>query len=118
MTTVCSRSSVERIELSRPAVRPIGVPSLVIVAARYTRRELKMGGPDRFHGFADLLAAHAEAFGSRSALIFLENGEGQAAELTYPALHRHASAIAAGLVSRGLQGERVLLLFPSGLEYP
>ena len=77
-----------------------------------------MGCTDGFHGFADLLATHAEAHPSRSALIFLEDGEGHAAELTYPALHRQASAIAAGLTRRRLQGERVILLFPSGLEYP
>src|SRR5688572_1199482 len=77
-----------------------------------------MGCPDSFHGFADLIARHAEANTSRAALIFLEDGEGQAAELTYPALHRQARAIAAGLTRRGLQGERVILLFPSGLEYP
>src|SRR5688572_12045802 len=77
-----------------------------------------MGCPDSFHGFADLMARHAEAYASRPALIFLEAGEGQAAQLTYPALHRHATAIAGGLIRRGLQGERVLLLFPSGVEYP
>src|SRR5688572_7641903 len=77
-----------------------------------------MGCPDSFHGFADLMARHAEAYASRPALIFLEAGEGQAAQLTYPALHRHATAIAGGLIRRGLQDERVILLFPSGLEYP
>jgi len=69
-------------------------------------------------GFAELLSEHAALHPAQPALIFLETGEGdQASELTYAALHRRAGALAADLTRRGLKGQKVLLLFPSGLEY-
>ena len=39
------------------------------------------------------------------------------AELTYEDLDRHARLIAARLQSLDIEGERVLLLYPPGLEY-
>ncbi len=65
----------------------------------------------------ELIAGYAELQPSRDALVFLENGEDQSAALDYRALHQRAMAIAAELKHRGLQGERVLLLLPSGMEY-
>ncbi len=51
----------------------------------------------------------------KQAYIFLGNGETESASLTYRELDRQARAIAAHLQS--WQGERALLLYPSGLEF-
>nr|AFV96135.1 AMP-dependent synthetase/ligase [Cylindrospermum licheniforme UTEX B 2014]ARU81115.1 CylA [Cylindrospermum licheniforme UTEX B 2014] len=51
----------------------------------------------------------------KKAYIFLQNGEEESASLTYGELDRRARAIAARLQS--WQGERALLLYPSGLEF-
>lgn len=66
---------------------------------------------------SDLISEYAAAHPSRSALIFLETGDERSVELSYQSLHRRAMAVAAELANRGLCGERVLLLLPSGLEY-
>lgn len=51
----------------------------------------------------------------KKAYIFLQNGEEESASLTYGELDRRARAIASRLQS--WQGERALLLYPSGLEF-
>ena len=51
------------------------------------------------------------------AYAFLTDGETDATHLTYAALDRRAQAIAARIQDQGGSGERVLLLFPPGLEY-
>ncbi|MBU7583098.1 MAG: fatty acyl-AMP ligase [Nostoc sp. TH1S01] len=51
----------------------------------------------------------------KPAYIFLQNGETESGSLTYGELDRQARVIAAYLQS--WQGERVLLLYPSGLEF-
>jgi amino acid adenylation domain-containing protein len=48
---------------------------------------------------------------------FLAAGEGEEQHLTYAALDQRASAVAAGLQRLGAEGERVLLLYPPGLDY-
>ncbi len=55
---------------------------------------------------------------------FLADGEGEEqhltqhlTHLTYAALDQRASAVAAGLQRLGAEGERVLLLYPPGLDY-
>lgn len=53
----------------------------------------------------------------RLAYSFLLDGEEQKCEVTYGELDRQARAIAAWLQMRGASGCRVLLLYPSGLEY-
>ena len=51
----------------------------------------------------------------KTAYIFLQNGETESGSLTYRELDRKARAIAVRLQS--WQGERALLLYPSGLEF-
>ncbi len=51
------------------------------------------------------------------AYTFLADGEVEAARVTYAELDRQARGIAAALQELGATGERVLLLFPSGLEF-
>ena len=54
--------------------------------------------------------------GNRIAYTFLEDGEKPLASLTYRSLDEKARAIAAYLQSQLSVGERVLLLYPQGLE--
>lgn len=76
------------------------------------------GAPCKSHPrLSDLISEYAAAHSSRSALIFLETGDERSVELSYQSLHGRAMAVAAELANRGLCGERVLLLLPSGLEY-
>jgi amino acid adenylation domain-containing protein len=51
------------------------------------------------------------------AFTFLEDGEAETATLTYAELDRRAKTIAIQLQALDLQGERALLLYPSGLDY-
>jgi acyl-CoA synthetase (AMP-forming)/AMP-acid ligase II len=53
----------------------------------------------------------------RTAFIFLADADTVAGTLTYAELDRQARAIAALLQSRGLAGERALLLYPPGLDF-
>jgi len=51
------------------------------------------------------------------AFSYLVDGELEQVDLTYEELDRQARAIGAWLLSRGLAGERALLLYPAGLEF-
>ena len=63
-----------------------------------------------------LLRRRAEERPEATAYVFLEDGEREGARLTYAALDAKACAVAAELARMGGAGERVLLLFPPGLE--
>lgn len=52
-----------------------------------------------------------------SKFIFLPSGEEEEEVLTYPELDRQARAIAQLLKTKGMQGERAVLLYAPGLEY-
>ncbi len=51
------------------------------------------------------------------AFCYLVDGELEQVDVTYAELDRQARAIGAWLMSRGLAGERALLLYPAGLEF-
>src|SRR5438128_259602 len=51
------------------------------------------------------------------AYTFLPDGEGQATQIDYQELERRALAVAARLQEGQADGERILLLYPSGLEF-
>ena len=53
----------------------------------------------------------------RLAFAFLQDGETESGSLTYEELDCRSRAIAAHLQAKRLQGERALLLYPSGLDY-
>ncbi|HEV7515576.1 MAG TPA: AMP-binding protein, partial [Thermoanaerobaculia bacterium] len=72
-----------------------------------------LGGPSNL---VDLLRSHAAELSGKRACTFLTDGEVEAEWLSYADLDRRARAIASHLRERGLAGERVLLLFPAGLE--
>jgi acyl-CoA synthetase (AMP-forming)/AMP-acid ligase II len=64
----------------------------------------------------DLLGRRAGEWGERRRYIWVsENGE--EGRLTYAGLERLARAVAAALQRQGLAGERVLLLYPAGLDF-
>src|SRR3954463_750195 len=52
-----------------------------------------------------------------TAYIFLSSGETEAGQFTYGELDQQARGIGATLSALGAAGERVLLLFPPGLEF-
>ena len=64
-----------------------------------------------------LLQSRAAQQPGRLAYTFLLDGEGEEAHLTYGELERQARAVGACLQGLGLRGERVILLYPPGLEY-
>jgi acyl-CoA synthetase (AMP-forming)/AMP-acid ligase II len=68
----------------------------------------------------DLLRSRAERQPDRVAYVFLHDGEGEAARLTYGELDAQARAVAALLQREGrgsAVGERALLLFPPGAGF-
>lgn len=65
-----------------------------------------------------LLRRRAEARQDKTVYTYLKDGELQEARLTYGELERRALAIAAHLQSLVSPGERVLLFYPPGIEFP
>ncbi|MBO1049492.1 MAG: AMP-binding protein [Dolichospermum sp. DEX182a] len=65
----------------------------------------------------DILTYRSHYQSDKSAYLFLQNGETESATITYGELDKQAKAIAAHLQSMQMQGERALLLYPSGLEF-
>lgn len=55
--------------------------------------------------------------GNRPACIFLEDGEHETARITYGELDKKARVIAAYLQNKNLIGQRVLLLYPAGIDF-
>ncbi|HEY2761156.1 MAG TPA: AMP-binding protein, partial [Pirellulales bacterium] len=76
--------------------------------------------PGSFFGpsnLVDLLRHRAAHQSNNSAFHYLVDGESEEIRWTYAELDRRARAIAAWLQSRGLHGERALLLYPAGLDF-
>lgn len=76
--------------------------------------------PGSFFGpsnLIELLQHRALHQGDDVGFRFLVDGEHQAIKWTYADVDRKARAIAASLQSMGLEGERALLLYPSGLDF-
>jgi len=65
----------------------------------------------------ELLRARAARQPARLAYTFLVDGEAEEATLTYQELDRQARTIAAYLQILDARGERILLLYPPGLDY-
>jgi acyl-CoA synthetase (AMP-forming)/AMP-acid ligase II len=65
----------------------------------------------------DLLRGRAAQSGDSLAYVFLEDGRDEGARLTYADLDAGARRIAAALQADHAPGERVLLLFPAGLDF-
>ncbi|NEC66337.1 fatty acyl-AMP ligase [Streptomyces sp. SID9727] len=72
-----------------------------------------------FRSFAELVLARGEQREDADAYLFLEYGVGgpETERLSYAGLDRAAKGLAAWLQDRGMSGRRVLLLYPSGLDF-
>lgn len=64
----------------------------------------------------DLLRDRAAQHSDKVAYRFLEDGERESHRLTYQQLDQEAKAIAAYLQAQLSRGDRVLLVYPQGLE--
>lgn len=67
--------------------------------------------------FISVVRRQADTQPQRQAYTFLADGETQTAHLTYAELDQRARTIAAILQAAGKPGDRVLLLYPPGLDY-
>ncbi len=74
--------------------------------------------PDPFT-LIEILRRRADRQGDKTAYRFLVHGKGEEEEVstTFAALDRRARALGAFLQHQGARGERVLLLYPPGLEF-
>ena len=70
-----------------------------------------------FSTLLELLRFRAKYQSQQRAYTFLKDGEIESQQLTYGELDRQARAIAAQLQQLGAPGQRVLLLYPPGLEF-
>jgi 8-amino-7-oxononanoate synthase len=76
--------------------------------------------PGSFFGpsnLVELLLHRAQHQAGDIGLRYLVDGERSLVEWTYADLDRKARAIAASLQAMGMEGERALLLYPSGLDF-
>jgi amino acid adenylation domain-containing protein len=76
-----------------------------------------LGAPSEPATVVELLRRRACEQPTQLAYTFLLDGEGEEARLTYGELDARARAIATLLQSLDVTGGRVLLLYPSGLDY-
>jgi amino acid adenylation domain-containing protein len=65
----------------------------------------------------DVLRHRAAVQPQAVAFTFLSDGEAEESSLTFADLDRKARAMAASLQEDGMQGQRAMLLLPSGLDY-
>ncbi|WP_036476578.1 fatty acyl-AMP ligase [Myxosarcina sp. GI1] len=72
---------------------------------------------DRSNTFVDLLRQRGTNNYHKTAFIYLKDGETETDRLTYGKLDLHARAIATYLQSICSQGDRALLIYPSGLDF-
>jgi acyl transferase domain-containing protein/acyl-CoA synthetase (AMP-forming)/AMP-acid ligase II/pimeloyl-ACP methyl ester carboxylesterase len=71
----------------------------------------------KFSTFVDILRYRARSQTEKVAFTFLADGETPSGSLTYQQLDLQARAIAARLQAVNGRGEKVLLLYPPGLEF-
>jgi len=65
----------------------------------------------------EILEYRASHQPDKTAYIFLADGGNEEEKINYKELDKKSKAIAASLLKQGKQGDRVLLLFPPGLEF-
>jgi acyl-CoA synthetase (AMP-forming)/AMP-acid ligase II len=70
-----------------------------------------------FQSFNEVLIARARDQATRTAFLFLRDGERDEVRVTYGEIDRQARAIAARLRETCAPGDRALLLYPPGLEF-
>lgn len=79
--------------------------------------DLEAREPDDELSLDSVLQWRAKNQGDRSAFVFLTDGERETRRISYRELDRSARSVAAWLQDHGLTGERVLLLYPGGLDF-
>ncbi|MEM7760414.1 MAG: fatty acyl-AMP ligase [Cyanobacteria bacterium P01_A01_bin.40] len=79
--------------------------------------EVRSGVKLNYASIVDLLLDRVQAKPDKNIYRFLARGETEIAKLSYGELNRQAKAIAALLQSCTVKGERVLLLYPPGLDF-
>jgi acyl-CoA synthetase (AMP-forming)/AMP-acid ligase II/acyl carrier protein len=67
--------------------------------------------------YVDLAREGSRKYRDQVLYTFLQDGESQELELTWAQLDLRARAVAAELQARRLAGQRVLLIYPTGLDY-
>ncbi|GIJ21058.1 non-ribosomal peptide synthetase [Micromonospora lutea] len=72
---------------------------------------------DRPRNIVDMAREHAHRHPDRPAYVYLEDGETESTRCDFGTVDTRSRAIAAVLRERGLTGERVLIAYPSGIEY-
>lgn len=70
-----------------------------------------------FKTLLDLARYRAETAKEKKLFTFLHKGETESSVLTFAGLDKKARAIASQLQQQNLQGERALLIYPSGEDY-
>ena len=70
-----------------------------------------------FETLVGLVETRAEENSDETAYVHLDQGEEPRASLTYAELERRAKSLAAYLQGKAAPGDRVLLVFPNGLEF-
>ncbi|PWY57586.1 beta-ketoacyl synthase [Legionella qingyii] len=65
----------------------------------------------------NVLQNRAQKYPHQEAILYLEDGEHKTAGLTLAELDYHAKIIAAQLQTRQMTGNRVILLYPTGIEF-
>ena len=69
------------------------------------------------HTLTELLSRRAERLAERSAYAFLPDGESVEVGVSYGELDGRARAVGSALARAGAGGQRVMLLYPPGLDY-
>jgi acyl transferase domain-containing protein/acyl-CoA synthetase (AMP-forming)/AMP-acid ligase II/acyl carrier protein len=71
-----------------------------------------------FASLVEVVRFRASDMPDRTALVFLDNGETELKRITYGQLDQKARAVAVRLAAVTTPGDRVLLLYPSSVEFP
>ena len=74
-------------------------------------------GEPKWKTLVDVLEHRGRCQADDTAFTFLENGNAEAARVTFGDLAGRARRVGAELQRRGAAGERVLLVYPSGLDF-
>lgn len=82
-----------------------------------TKSSLSTRFPYTSTTLVDVLQFWAKELPDKTVFIFLKDGEHEEVRITFQELDRQARLIAARLQQLRAEGERVLLLYPPGLEY-
>ncbi len=65
----------------------------------------------------EVLRNHAKSVPEKTAVRFLERGEGDGTALSFAELDWHARALAARLAREGVKGQTIVLVYPAGLSF-